>query len=95
MFVTDCVLGAISFFSCRSDPDKSMPIGKIISWLDCMVESKAYLGEYDVEQVLVRWWLCSCYCTCNFFCGAAVHRVGHGLLILQVSRSHTTTHHSR
>ena len=26
-----------------------------------------------------------------FFCGAA----GHGLLILEVFRSHTTTHHSR
>ena len=29
-----------------------------------------------------------------FFCGAAAH-AGHGLLFLEVSRSHTTTHHSR
>ena len=70
MFVIDCVFGAVSFFNCRSDPDNFMPIGKIISWLDCTVESKAYLGECDVEQVLVRWWLCSCYCTYNFFSAA-------------------------
>jgi hypothetical protein len=29
-----------------------MPIGEIISWLDCTMENKAYLTEYDVEQVL-------------------------------------------
>jgi hypothetical protein len=51
MFVTVYLLGAVSFLTCRSYRDNAMPIGDIISWLDCAVEDKAYLTEYDVEQV--------------------------------------------
>jgi hypothetical protein len=34
-------------------------------------------------------------CIMNFFSVALRSNAGHGLLILEVSRSHTTTHHSR
>jgi hypothetical protein len=49
MFVTDYLLGAISFWICRSYRDNTMPVGEVISWLDCTVESKAYSLTYSME----------------------------------------------
>ena len=43
-------------------------------------------------------WLCVCVCIyiyIFFFSVALRPNAGHGLLILEVSRSHTATHHSR
>ena len=59
------------------------------------MNSKAYLTEYDVEQVLGDGFTAVIVHEGFFFVLVQQPPIGHGLLIHEVSRSHTTTHHIR
>jgi hypothetical protein len=45
------VLSAV-FLNSSSCSDSAIQVGKRVNWLVCIVESKAYLRECDVEYVM-------------------------------------------